>query len=317
MNGESIRGWPLYCNSDLHPTMPIARFLLTALLSVGLLHAQETASTPPAIKVVFWNMEWFPGGDIRADAAQAKAQIALVQPAMARMNPDIIGMQEVRDGEAARIALENIPDVKVQLASAFQNEDGSPSTQQLIIASRMPAIGAWWEPWKAGDTITPKRGFSFAAFEPAPGRILLVYSIHLKSNRGNLEENTAMREESARQLVNHIAAMEKAYASMGSVSVIVGGDFNTSIDDAKFAHEKTLSLLEEAGFQSAWKNMPLTERVTIPSTPSNNPNFPPWPDATFDYIFVKGARLLNPRVEILDPAPSDHRPVMAEVVLAP
>jgi len=295
--------------------MFIVRLLLAAFLSAGLLSAQETAPAPIPIKVVFWNMEWFPGGDIHADARQAKAQIALVQPALAKMNPDIIGMQEVRDWEAAEVALEKIPAVKVQVASEFLNEDGSKSTQQLIIASRTPAIGGWWEPWKAGDTITPKRGFSFAAFEPSPGRILLVYSIHLKSNRGDLEENTAMREESARQLTAHIAAMEKAYTGLGTVSVVVGGDFNTSIDDAKFAQEKTLSILEEAGFQSSWQNMPLTERVTIPSTPSKNPNLPPWPDATFDYIFVKGARLINPRVEILDPAPSDHRPVVAEVEL--
>lgn len=293
--------------------MTFFRLLLTVLLTTGVLSAQETVPSP--IKVVFWNMEWFPGGDIRADAGQARAQIALVQPALEQMNPDLIGMQEVRDTEAAAVALEKIPDVKVQVSSAFSNDDGTPGSQQLIIASRIPALGAWWEPWKAGASITPKRGFSFAAFEPSPGRILLVYSVHLKSNRGNLEENTAMREESARQLVTHIAAMEKAYTPMGRVSVLVGGDFNTSIDDAKFAHEKTLAILEAAGFQSSWKGMPLHERVTIPSTPSGIPNLPPWPDATFDYIFVKGARLLNPRVEILDPAPSDHRPVVAEVEL--
>ena len=292
--------------------MNITRLLIAALLCASSLHAQQSAQP---LKVVFWNVEWFPGGHPNATQEEADAQIALVQPLLKALNPDIVGLEEVRDWSAGEIALAKLPDVKVQVASEFTGDDGEKTTQQLVIASRLPAVGAWWEPWQAGKKITPKRGFSFAAFQPVPGQVLLVYCVHLKSNRGELKENTAMREESVRQLLSHVAAMEKAYAKFGRVSAIVGGDFNTSLDDKKFRGEETLGLMEKAGFQSAWKNVPFDQRVTLPSTPSKNPNFPPWPDACFDYAFVKGAKIVSATVDKTEPPPSDHRPVVVEIIL--
>jgi len=288
-----------------------SRILLAAFLSAGSLSAQP-------IKIAFWNVEWFPGGHPKATEAEAEAQIALVQPIIGKLNPDIIGFQEIRDWDAVQIALKDLPDATVQVCSDFLDDQGAKTIQQVAIAGRLPAVGAWWEAWQAGDRITPKRGFSFAAFQPSPGNVLLVYSVHLKSNRGDakeLKDNIAMREESARQFLSHAAAMEKAYSALGKVSVVIGGDFNTSSDDPKFSQEKTLKTIEAAGFQSCWENVPLAQRVTLPSSPSKNPKFPPFPDACFDHVFVKGAKVLSATVDKPDPAPSDHRPVIVEVEL--
>jgi endonuclease/exonuclease/phosphatase family metal-dependent hydrolase len=291
----------------------ISRFLAAVLLCAGGLQAQETPVKP--LKVVFWNLEWFPGGRPEATVPEAVTRITQTIPALARLDADIIGLEEVLNWDAATIALAKTPGTNVQVATEFLDDVGGKTAQQLIIASRLPAIGAWWEIWSAGRSITPKRGFAFAAYQPAPGHVLLVYCVHLKSNRGQITENVPMREESARQLLAHVAAMEKAYAPLGTVSVVIGGDFNTSPDDPKFSAEQTLSLLTQAGFRSAWENRPLADRVTLPSKPSNNPKYPPFPDACFDYVFVKGARIDSARVQILDPAPSDHRPVIVEISL--
>ena len=72
----------------------------------------------------------------------------------------------------------------------------------------MPSLepmSAWAEEWKAGSAITPPRGFAFAAYQIAPKQLLLVYGLHLKSNRGQLVEDIAIREESMRQLLNSIS----------------------------------------------------------------------------------------------------------------
>jgi hypothetical protein len=76
-------------------------------------------------------------------------------------------------------------------------------------------MSAWAEEWKAGGAITPPRGFAFAAYELAPKQLLLVYALHLKSNRGELVENVAIREESMRQLLAHMKEMEAAYGNSG------------------------------------------------------------------------------------------------------
>ncbi len=287
--------------------------IVAALLCVGALWAQDAPPAVTPLKVVFWNVEWFPGTRPNATNADAVAQIARVVPALEKLNPDIIGMQEVMNWDAATIALFRTPGASVQVCSDFLGDNGQKTTQQLVIASRLPAFGAWWEPWKVGSSVAPRRGFSFAAYRPSPGHVLLVYCVHLKSNRGDLAENIAMREESATQLLNHVAAMEKAYGAHGRVAVVLGGDFNTSTDDPRFKMERTLDLIEKAGFTSCWKDVPFAQRVTLPSTPSNNPNYPPFPDACFDHVFVKGATVRSAEAAIIDPPPSDHRPVVVQL----
>lgn len=292
----------------------LSGLLALALLGLAPLRAAEATPPPAPLKIVFWNIQWFPGGDLHASEADA-AQVPLVQAAIAALNPDILGMEEIRDAAAADLAIAKVPGMQVQVCSDFLGRNGEKTTQQVVIASRQPAMGAWWEDWKQGSATTPKRGFAFAAFQPAPGHVLLVYTVHLKSNRGKLDENMAMREESATQLLSHVAAMEKVYSTLGTVSIVLGGDFNTSVDDAKFGLEKTLPMLTAAGFESCWKNRPLTERVTLPSEPSKNPKYPPFPDACFDFAFVKNGKFRSARVDIPAGKPSDHRPVVVELEL--
>jgi endonuclease/exonuclease/phosphatase family metal-dependent hydrolase len=68
--------------------------------------------------------------------------------------------------------------------------------------------------------------------------------------------------------------------------VVIGGDFNTNHDQAIFAAERTLDSRADAGYQNRFAGLALSERVTHPGSHG-------FPDATFDFIFVKGLTALQ------------------------
>ena len=117
------------------------------------------------------------------------------------IDADIIGMEEVRDFANAAVAVQPLRGFKVDVISNFPPREGQRTPQQVAITSRLQPISAWAEAWKAASPVTPPRGFAFAAYELAPNELLLVYALHLKSNRGGLRENIAIREESIHQLI--------------------------------------------------------------------------------------------------------------------
>ena len=53
--------------------------------------------------------------------------------------------------------------------------------------------------------------------------VLLVYSVHFKSNLGGIEKAIAKREEAALQLLAHVFAMEKLYSARARVVTVIGG----------------------------------------------------------------------------------------------
>jgi endonuclease/exonuclease/phosphatase (EEP) superfamily protein YafD len=193
---------------------------------------------------------------------------------------------------------------KVDVCSNFPPREGQTDAQQVAITSRLQPMSAWAEEWKAGGAITPPRGFAFAAYHVAPKRMLLVYALHLKSNRGELVENIAIREESMRQLLLHMKDMAAAYGKLGTITWLVGGDFNTAPDDPRFKEEKTTADLRANGFHWTWQGMPLEQRVTLPPDAR-------FPAACFDHIFYKGAVLRKAEVVATSDDSSDHRAIRA------
>src|SRR5205814_10290318 len=119
---------------------------------------------------------------------------------------------------------------------------------QVAIASRLPPLSAWVEMWKPNGALIPPRGFAFAAYEVAPRHVLLGYAIHFKSNRGEIAEDIAIREESMQQLVAHIHEMNDAYGKLGSVSCVAGGDCNTAPDHPRLADARTRQTRLDNGF---------------------------------------------------------------------
>src|SRR4051812_5390120 len=220
------------------PRALIALFI--AAVYAAPLPAQNPAPSPPTASVTFWNVQWFPGRRPNASRAEENRQTRAVHADLAQLNSDIIALEEVRDYEHAELAVKALPGFKVDVSSQFPPREGQNEAQQVAITSRLPVLSAWSERWKPAEAIVPPRGFAFAAYEIAPHQLLLVYALHLKSNRGEIHEDIRIRETSMRQLLAHMKAMNTAYGKLGALRWIVGGDFNTAPDEPRFVSEKTV-----------------------------------------------------------------------------
>ena len=229
-------------------------------------------------------------------------QIESVHREIVQLNADVIGLEEVRDFDSATLAVKPLPGFKVDVCANFPPREGQTETQQVAITSRLQPMSAWAEVWKPGSAITPPRGFAFAAYQLSAQQMLLVYAVHLKSNRGEIVEDMAIRAESIRQLTSHMKAMEEAYSKLGRLTWLVGGDFNTAPDDPRFKGEKTISALTSAGFRWIWEGTPFADRTTMP--PDKR-----YPAACFDHIFYRGAELRKAETVSTSETSSDHRAI--------
>jgi endonuclease/exonuclease/phosphatase (EEP) superfamily protein YafD len=306
----------IYC-TDTHisrrsrPYLTVSALVLVATTWTGTLRAQEsgTAAAPKgaasSLTAAFWNIQWFPAGRPDPSAIAEKRQTTAVHSEIKQLNPDIIGMEEVRNWDMAALAVQPLAGVKVDVCAKFPPREGQSEAQEVAIASRLQPISAWVEEWKRGDlAVPPPRGFAFAAYEVRPRQLLLVYCVHFKSNRGELSDNIPIREEATRQLLSHIEAMKRAYSAMGQIAWIVGGDFNTSLDDPRFGAENTLRNLQKNGFLWGWQNVPHNSRLTLHGEKN-------YPAASFDHIFYRGLKLRQARVIETTRESSDHKPIVA------
>jgi endonuclease/exonuclease/phosphatase family metal-dependent hydrolase len=293
--------------------LPRLFILWLAFAFVGILEAQTTpppqsSASTATIAVTFWNVQWFPGRRPNASRAEENRQIRAVHGDLAQLNSDLIALEEVRDFEHAALAVKPLSGFKVDVCSNFPPREGQKEAQQVAITSRLQPLSAWSELWKPGAAITPPRGFAFAAYQSSPRQLLLVYALHLKSNRGEIHEDMRIREESMQQLLSHMKAMNNAYNKLGALSWIVGGDFNTAPDDPRFATEKTVPNLRADGFRWGWDGIPFASRITVPADMR-------YPAASFDQIFYRGASLTKAWVGNTSAQSSDHRAVNATLKL--
>jgi endonuclease/exonuclease/phosphatase family metal-dependent hydrolase len=294
--------------SPVHP-QSMAPFPRTVAAVAFLVLLISGCSGSQTVRCTTWNLQWFPNGSANeATAAQQDQRIKEEADVLRRINPDIILLQEVRDYEAcARLVEAMAPGIyHVAICSAFREPFQSGlGKQQVAILSKYQAQAAWAEPWKSMNGVDPPRGFAFAWFKIGNEEIG-VYSVHLKSNlitHGDREAETAKnirkREVAIAQLLTHIR--DVVGTTIPTIKgIVIGGDFNTNHDQAMFAAERTLDSLVDAGFQSGFEGLALSERVTHPGTHG-------FPDATFDFIFSKG--LTAPQPSITRTTVSDHWPV--------
>jgi endonuclease/exonuclease/phosphatase family metal-dependent hydrolase len=282
-------------------------FIAAAFVATTL--AGQTPSPSPSpfqFTATFWNVQWFPGRRPNASHAEENRQIRAVHADLARVASDLIVLEEVRDSDHAAMAVESLNGFKVDVCSNFPPREGQKEAQQVAITSRLEPFGAWAELWKPDTAIMPPRGFAFASYQLAPRQILLVYGLHLKSNRGEIHEDIRIREASMKQLLFHMKAMNTAYGKLGSLTWLVGGDFNTAPDEPRFASEKTIPNLLADGFLWSWQGIPFASRITVPADMR-------FPAASFDHVFFRGAALTKAWVANTSPQSSDHRAVNVTV----
>ena len=287
----------------------ITRNLITSVLAALCLAAQPLSAAD--VRVTTWNLDWFPNGTPKeATPAEQEGRIRAAADVLRPLNPDIILLQEIKDYDAAQKLADTIQPGAYQIAicSAFKERNGV-GRQQVAILGKQPAQAAWAETWKSMEGVDPPRGFSFAWYK-INGVDLGVYCVHLKSNlvmhgdkAAEGAKNVRKREVAAQQLLDHINSV--VAPKMPTVrTFLIGGDFNTNPDE--FVNEKTLTTLEQGGFQSCMAGLAAPLRVTHPRSHG-------YPDTTFDYFFAKGVTVSKPQITRSDA--SDHLPVTCTLKL--
>lgn len=303
-----IRGFPAS-----FATMSLFRPLLAVALATGFAltfpaRAEEAVEAQgTSIQIISWNIEWYPGKSRYARGHEMAAHAAQVAPQLTTMNPDIFLAQEMRDWNAFALLCDSVASLRPATVSPFAHEStGEYWRQQVGIASKLHVEAAWSEPWTAGAEITPRRGFNAAVIRiPGGYDHLLVYNVHLKSNRSSNDEEAAQnqrtREESVRQLIAHVAHMREKVFKGRIKGVVVGGDFNTN-HDGQFAGDRTIALMEEAGFHNTWKGVAREERQTWRGSDR-------FEATTFDYLFTLDLPETTARLIPVEDGSSDHWPV--------
>lgn len=287
-------------------------FLRAAILAYALgLTLSLTAHAEPT-KALTWNIEWFPGGRPNAKQAEKDKQFAEIQAELAKLKPDIFLAQEVSDEEAFKKLVATMPGMKVDVFSRFLQPDSEKiGAQQCCIASNLKANSAFFEPFKPTENLPNlRRGFAFAALEHPDGGLIMLYSVHLKSNRGSdtpkgeiYVANT--RKESIRQILTHKVEMEKRFAGQKIVGWLIGGDFNTN-HDGQFPKCTVVADLVKAGFHNTWGSTPKKQRLTW----HNDPWYKKFKPTTFDYMMTTGFKENISKAISVPRDTSDHDPVM-------
>lgn len=308
----------LVCPMDRHRWLRALFYLTCALggsLLVPTLPAAERASTGDVAapgpededtqlyRVAAWNVEWFPGMKVLPSLdAEAQHEKDLAQ-ALPGLEADVLCLQEVVSARALQRTLGSVPGYRLNVISDFAD-----APQEMAIVSRFKAVESGAVPYTAAGPVQPPRGFSWAALDVGEGDLLLVYSVHFKSNRGEAQENYAMREEAAVQLTRHMqetVARLKGDGAQRRVAAVVAGDFNTDPQNGKWEGDGTWNVFAKAGLKWTWEGVPEDQRLSW----LGNDKF----EATcFDHVLLwqldgmagSKAELLTPSLKI-----SDHRPV--------
>lgn len=286
-------------------------FKLSLLLSLLL----STFVQGEPLKLVCWNIEWFPGAHPNASRNEAFKHVKATKAELEKLAPQIFLAQEITDKRSFHKLVDAVPGMEVHVLSKFKGRDGRrPSPQQCAIASTLTAHSAWFEEFKTHEDLPSlSRGFSFAALNHPDGGLLMIYCVHLKSNRGSDtpegERNVAAtRAESVKQLVAHKEKMVTQFKDEKIVGWVIAGDFNTN-HDGQFSLCTVVKDFEAAGFYNTWDKTPKEERLTWRSDP--DPEQRRFQPTTFDYVMTSGLKEVQATIPPGIPREiSDHHPIM-------
>jgi endonuclease/exonuclease/phosphatase family metal-dependent hydrolase len=237
------------------------------------------ASSPQPLRVVSYNIKHGQGMDGRVDLPR-------IADVLKKTRPDFVGLQEV-DLRASRSGKSNqVNDLAKMLSmhpgfGSFMNYQGG--RYGMAILSRFPLRNV--QSLRLPDGNEPRIALIAEAQLPNQATVLLV-NVHF-----DWVANDELRFAQATKLRDHLRAQKKPY--------ILLGDFN---DDPE---SRTLALFDQIAVRT---EKPKDDRMTFSSTK---------PEREIDFIFCAPARAWRVgRVEVItEPVASDHRPVVAELVL--
>ena len=198
---------------------------------------QEPAVQDSGLKIAAWNLQWFPGKTPSGEAATERTtHISAVISELKAIDADILLLQEIRDPAGLQVIISAMPEYSLDVVSDFSGN------LEVAILSRAPAKATegFMQAFEEGEEANPPRGFAYATVILTDESVLAVYSVHLKSNSGGIEETTPKREESARQLIAHCNGLKERFEKEGKTfCAVIGGDFNSDPTSEKWSEDDT------------------------------------------------------------------------------
>jgi endonuclease/exonuclease/phosphatase family metal-dependent hydrolase len=271
-----------------------------------------------AVVVGTWNGNWFPSGraehrahpDVEAATISAAAKmlasgLRAVDPC--GTNDVVLCLNEMRGPRAASNLVAQIgrPALRLAVISGYRRRDRFDQ-QQDAIATTLPVAEAHWSRWRGKGSVTPPRGYAFAAVVVDPSTTANVYAVHLKSNYGATTREIAAANRAKRTAgIEQLLSGEVQRRGAAARPVVVAGDMNADKWSAGFSDEALFGLLESAGFANPLGDLPPGLRGTHPSKR--------WGDSALDYVFLRGLRSLRPPHIEPNDGLSDHFAVFALV----
>lgn len=195
-------------------------------------------------RVMTYNIQWFHQND---DAKR----YASIQEIFAEVKPDIVCVQEIE----GRAALRKVFNSEWQIGIADIPEE----FQEVGIAVRKPYVLESYELVFRGkelDYAFPgNRDVMRARVKTPSGKILVVYSHHMKSRSGGRMQTDWQRQMAAGMLASLIA-------NQRDENVIVAGDWNDSPSDASANILESGNVMAKGGDEKNWNLMAnLTEEL--------------------------------------------------------
>lgn len=284
----------------------LAVAILGALLWVGTACHPRRSDPSSELTVATWNIRWFPSGQPEPQPPEVEAlAVEAAGRHIRRAEPHILCVQEIRDRSAAEALARatGLQGLAVAACSDFPLPDGMPGHQQTAILTNLPVLESASERWHAVGMVDPPRGYAYALLQ-APFGPVAVFSVHLKSNfipedqdpEAQTPLNRAKRELAAKQL-RDVAARRLRQGGPG-VRLVIAGDFNTSLYDARWEGEGTLRDFRTAGYACVFDGIPSARVQTVPGNAFH-------PPVAFDYILFRGftvgkAARIHPRQWVSD-----------------
>ena len=265
----------------------VSRLLLFALL-LGLIVATTRAddSTSPApstqrIRVVTYNIKRGLGND-------GKADLDRTAKVLHRLQPDIVGLQEVDENTRRSGHVDQVVELGRTLEmhhafAPFMDYDGG--RYGLAVLSQFPIVKATTVKLPEGHE--PRVALAIEVRLP-DGRTMPIVNLHF-----DWVKDDEFRFAQARELKRFLDGLKTPYLLMG--------DFND------VPESRTLKLLQQGTIEAA---KPEDDRFTFSSKK---------PAVEIDYIFASpSSQWAVQKVQVIDePVASDHRPVVAELSLMP
>lgn len=245
----------------------------------------------PFIRLVTYNIEWFPAGQRPTSKAHVQRHIESVAALLQKIEPDIVATQETRN-LGALVALNNRMNrfFGFLASSHFREHNTVPVDDDLVqqeagLMSRLPWLFCEEIDFGAIPRNAPTRGWLVAGFN-VRGLTFTLYNGHKKSNFGATDAG-----ERQRNFNNRLTAMlelRRDWARRGldprTDRIIVVGDMNTDLFSDEFKDDHSLRALLSWGFRHTWEGVPPEQRITFPGKDGET-----FPGSTLDYIFLSNA----------------------------